>query len=275
MRVTLLGSGGALVAPRPTCRCRVCADARANPEHRRGGPCLYVHDGAILVDAPEDVLPMLGRAGVEQVDHLLLSHWHPDHTAGFRVVEQLSWDLATGGARHTIQVWLNQTTLDKRGDDWAYFQRRGYCQLNVVPDGASWRLGGLVARALAYAEGGYLTGFELADGASRVLLLLDETKGLAPSLPAWACGVDLLVLECGFFERDADGRELVPTHWRMRQTEASFAADTLPLVEAAGARQTVLVHLNGCLVGRTPPELAALSLPRGARFAHDGLVLET
>src|SRR5262245_21700680 len=106
MQLTVLGSGGALVTPRPACRCRVCADARHNPAHARGGPSLYVHEGNVLVDAPEDVLPLLVRAGAERVDHLLISHWHPDHTAGFRVVEQLTWDLALGGPAHTVDVWL-------------------------------------------------------------------------------------------------------------------------------------------------------------------------
>src|SRR5438309_2263514 len=124
MRLTILGSGGALVTPRPTCGCRTCAAARAaGGRHRRGGPCLFVHDAYALVDAPEDVLPLIDRAGIDRVDHLLLSHWHPDHAAGFRVVEALSWDLATGGARQTIQVWLARPTLDTWESNWRYFER--------------------------------------------------------------------------------------------------------------------------------------------------------
>jgi phosphoribosyl 1,2-cyclic phosphate phosphodiesterase len=274
MRLTVLGSGGALVTPRPACGCRVCADARARPEHARGGPSLYVHEGRVLVDAPEDILPLLNRAAIGEVDHLLITHWHPDHTAGFRVVEQLTWELALGGPRRRVEVWLNRATLDRRAADWAYFERRGYCRLNVVEDGQQIGLGALTARALAYAPDGFLTGFLLSDGRARVLLALDETKGLAEHLPVWASQPDLLVAECGFFERDAEGGVLVPASWPMRRTEASFDGDTRALVRAARARQTLLVHLNGCLVGYTPPELEALESALGARFARDGMDVE-
>jgi phosphoribosyl 1,2-cyclic phosphate phosphodiesterase len=274
VRLTVLGSGGALVTPRPACRCRVCADARGNPAHARGGPSLYVHEGHVLLDAPEDILPMLTRAGIDRVDHLLLSHWHPDHTAGFRVVEQLTWELALGGPARRIDVWLNRDTLERRAGDWAYFERRGYCRLNVVEPEQELRLGPLTARVFAYAPDQILTGFLLSDGRARVLLAVDETKGLIDHLPAWAIAPDLLVAECGFFDRDAEGGRLVPERWPMRRTEAGFEADTRPLLRAVRAGQTLLVHLNGCLVGRTPLELADLEAELGARFAVDGLTIE-
>jgi hypothetical protein len=277
MRLTVLGSGGAFVTPRPGCACRACAAARAaGGRHRRGGPCLYVHDAHALVDTPEDVVPLLDRAGVDRVDHLLLTHWHPDHTAGFRVVEALTWDLATGGARRTIEVWLGRATLDRHAPSWRYFERRGYCRLNVVEPGTDLPLGPLTARTFAYAPDGFLTGFLLSDGGARVLLALDETKGLAAALPEWARRPDLLIAECGFFDHDPDGGTIVPPFWPMRRTEASWEADTLPLVRAVGARRSLLVHLMGCLTGRTPDELDALaaSLPElHLAFAHDGLTV--
>jgi len=111
VKVTVLGSGGALMTPRPGCACRVCASARANPGEWRAEPSVYVHDAALLVDAPEDIVPSLNRAGIDRVDHLFISHWHPDHCAGLRVVETLTWDLAKAGASRAIDVWLNETTL--------------------------------------------------------------------------------------------------------------------------------------------------------------------
>lgn len=109
-----------------------------------------------------------------------------------------------------------------------------------------------------------------------MLLVLDETKGLAAELPAWARQPDLLVAECGFFDSEPDGTPIVGADWPMRRTEASFAADTLPLVQAVGARRTVLVHLMACFTGRTPDELdevaASLDKPNVA-FGCDGMAL--
>ena len=96
VRVTVLGSGGALVTPRPGCPCRVCVSARRSPGEARGGPSVYVHDAHVLIDAPEDVVWSLNRVGIRRVDHLFITHWHPDHSAGLRVLETLTWDLDTG-----------------------------------------------------------------------------------------------------------------------------------------------------------------------------------
>src|SRR5215470_13268168 len=133
MRLTILGSGGPLTTPRPGCSCRVCAEARrAGGRSWRGGPGIFVHDARILIDATEDVVPLLNRAGVERVDHLFLTHWHPDHTGGFRVVEQLSYDLERARAGKRIEVWLNRATSNRLAADWRFFESVGYCRLNVV-----------------------------------------------------------------------------------------------------------------------------------------------
>lgn len=207
----------------------------------------------------------MARAGIDRVDHLLITHWHPDHTAGFRVVEQLSFDLASGGARQCIPVYLNAETERRHADSWRYFERRGYCQLNIVGGGAAFDCGPLRVRTSAYAPGGYLLGFVLADGEHRVVLALDETKGLATALPALAREADLLIAECGFFSA------VVPPHWPMRRTEACFEVDTLALVRAVGARRTILTHILGCLVGHTPDELSRRG--HDFEFAYDGIAL--
>ena len=205
--------------------------------------------------------------------HLLISHWHPDHTAGFRVVEALAWDRATGGGKYTVDVWLNRATLE-RMPSWRYFERRGYCRLNVTESGQPFALGTLTARPFDYAPEGFLTGFLLSDGRTRVLLAPDETKGLAAALPDWARQPDLLVAESGFFDHEPDGSPIVGADWPMRRTEASFAEDTRPLVRAVGARRTVLVHLMGCMTGRTPDELdqvAASFEEPNVEFGYDGM----
>ena len=46
---------------------------------------LTLLDGSVLVDAPPTVLVQLRRAGVSpaELKHLLITHWHADHTFGF------------------------------------------------------------------------------------------------------------------------------------------------------------------------------------------------
>jgi phosphoribosyl 1,2-cyclic phosphate phosphodiesterase len=279
MQLTIVGSGGPLTTPRPGCTCRVCANARQEDSRgRRGGPGIYVPEARLLIDASEDVIPSLNRAGIERVDHLFLTHWHPDHTGGFRAVEQLSYDLDRVGPGYRIEVWLNEATANRLAAGWRFFESVGYCRLNVVAPGTRLDLGGISATWFAYAPDGFLSGFVLEDDKSRALLALDETKDLAPQIAANLSlrGCDLLIAECGLFERDPEGRTLVPDDWPLWKTEASFTRDTLPLLAAANAKRAVLTHLMD-LQGRTPAELDLLAgslAPHAVQFAYDGLTLQ-
>jgi hypothetical protein len=173
---------------------------------------------------------------------------------------------------------MGATTAARLADEWRHFERHGLCRLNVVEPGTCLQLGCLSATWFAYAPCGFLSGFLLEDGHSRALLALDETRdlaGLVTASPALQ-GCDLLIAECGWFERDPDGRVIVPAGSSLREREANFERDTLPLIAAARARRTVLTHLSE-IQGRTPVELDALAAtlaPLRVRFANDGLVLD-
>lgn len=278
MNLTVLGSGGPLTTPRPSCRCRVCEHARqTGGDSWRSGPAIFVHDARLLIDAPGDALQLLTRAHIDQVDHLFISHWHPDHTEGFRFVEQLNYDLKSGLARRCTDVWMNDETAKRLGADWRHFEQRGYCRLHVVQPNESVDLGAVRATWFNYADDGMLSGFLLTCGSVRVLLTVDETSGLHRRIAAEPTmqGCDLLIAECGWFESDPTGRKIMSQSSPHRDREASFERDTLRLLLAARAKRTVLIHLMD-LHGHTPVELdilaARLSVP-GVQFARDGLTL--
>ena len=99
--MTILGSGGFRAVPRPGCACVVCEEAREKG-FQRLGPSLFIHDENILFDTPENIIVELQKAGIGRVDHIFYTHWHPDHTFGARLVEQMNttWseDLSCGWA---------------------------------------------------------------------------------------------------------------------------------------------------------------------------------
>jgi phosphoribosyl 1,2-cyclic phosphate phosphodiesterase len=96
VRVEILGSGGALPIPRPGCRCRVCAEARAKGvPYARTGPSLFVHGPDLLFDTPEESRLQLDRAGIGRIAACFYSHWHPDHVMGRRVFETRNMDFRT------------------------------------------------------------------------------------------------------------------------------------------------------------------------------------
>ncbi len=91
MHFIILGSGGCTLIPRPCCFCPVCTEAREEGiPYQRTGPSLFLEDIHALFDTPEEVSHQLARESIERVDHIFYTHWHPDHTAGMRVIEQLN-----------------------------------------------------------------------------------------------------------------------------------------------------------------------------------------
>jgi len=90
VKLTILGSGGATTIPRPGCGCRVCVEARAKGlPYTRSSSSMYISDINLLFDTPEEIAFQLNREGIKNIDYIFYSHWHPDHTLGFRIVEKM------------------------------------------------------------------------------------------------------------------------------------------------------------------------------------------
>lgn len=82
MQVTFLGTGTSHGVPMIGCACAVC---RSNdPRNHRLRPAILVEkDGTtLLVDVPPDFRTQALRAGLHQLDAVLLTHAHADHILG-------------------------------------------------------------------------------------------------------------------------------------------------------------------------------------------------
>lgn len=93
MKIKIIGSGGCVSTPKPCCSCRVCTEARVKGfPYARTGCSLFIEDGKVLIDTPEDINYALNNANIDQVNYVLYSHIDPDHTMGMRLFEQLRMD---------------------------------------------------------------------------------------------------------------------------------------------------------------------------------------
>jgi phosphoribosyl 1,2-cyclic phosphate phosphodiesterase len=55
MKIEILGSGGAVITPKPFCSCGMCEEALIEGgAYNRTGPSVFLHDANILFDTPED-----------------------------------------------------------------------------------------------------------------------------------------------------------------------------------------------------------------------------
>lgn len=91
MKFNMLGSGGVFAPPRAGCKCRVCEEAREKGiPYARTGCSLYNYDAKLLFDTPEEIRMQLNRERIFDCRHVILTHWHPDHTMGLRFLEHLN-----------------------------------------------------------------------------------------------------------------------------------------------------------------------------------------
>ena len=105
MKIKIIGSGGCVSTPKPCCSCKVCTEAREKGfPYARTGCSLFIEDGKVLIDTPEDINYALNHANIDQVNYVLYSHMDPDHTMGMRLFEQLKMD------------WLNSSIGIKCND---------------------------------------------------------------------------------------------------------------------------------------------------------------
>ena len=92
MDIKILGSGATHPIPKPCCSCRLCEEARSEmkPPNMRTGPSLFIEDLNALIDTSQDISFQLNRESIEKVDRIFYTHFHPDHTMGMMVINQLA-----------------------------------------------------------------------------------------------------------------------------------------------------------------------------------------
>lgn len=282
MRLRFLGTAGATVIPGPTCACRVCQEAREKgPPYSRYGPALFVEGVNALFDTPLEISVQLNRAGIARVDHVFYTHWHPDHTAGLRVLEQLSINRQGVGKWqdfHTTPVYLPtrvKQDFEKRlglMEHLNYLERLKLVEVRELKEGETVQMGGIGMQPVPMTNPS-LCAYLLTEGEVRVLCALDDTKDWWPG--GELRGVDLAVLETGWFEKDPQGRLIMPSDHPLRQIKSSFE-ETLQRIERLQPKRTILTHIEE-MNARSYDDYLELE-QRYARhnltFAHDGLRVE-
>ena len=83
MKLTILGSGTSTGVPEIGCTCPVCTSADPRDNRLRASSLLHADDATILIDCSPDFRAQILRTSIyEQIDGVLFTHEHYDHTGG-------------------------------------------------------------------------------------------------------------------------------------------------------------------------------------------------
>jgi len=276
MELVFLGTAGAETTPKVGCLCPVCQEARHKGRRFvRNGPSVFLTGVSVLFDTPEDVDKSLEREGIHEARHLVYTHWHPDHTGGRRVLEQLNMDWLDPKGRRVTDVWLPSWVREdfrkRHGleENLEYFERAGIARIHEVGEGEPFQVDGVSVRPFRMTQPG-LTAYVLERESRRLVFALDDTKDWKPGTEFLE--PDLLVLETGWFERDPKGRVIVPPGHLIRNEEASFE-ETLEIIDRINPRKAILTHIEQ-LWARSYEDYLELEKKHKSQklqFAYDGL----
>ena len=165
MKFIMLGSGGYIRIPRACCNCKVCKEAREKGyPYKRLGQSLYLEDENILFDTPEDINEELNHLKIQKVDNIIYSHWHPDHTLGYRIIETLR----EGKELNPINVYMPGYDLDisLRGNKvLPFLESKEYCKLNILKDNVN--IGKINIKRIPLTNG-FASGFIISDGVKQI-----------------------------------------------------------------------------------------------------------
>ncbi len=82
MKLTFLGTGTSQGVPVIACNCSVCRSKDPHDKRLRASALVETGGKVLLIDAGPDFRQQLLQANVQQLDAILLTHEHKDHTAG-------------------------------------------------------------------------------------------------------------------------------------------------------------------------------------------------
>ncbi len=280
MELTILGSGGCMVIPKPLCQCRVCKEARKKgPPYERTGPSAFIHDENILIDTPAEIAHQLNRSSIESVDYLIFSHLDPDHVEGFRVVEQISLDFRTWRAYSEKQIRLIlPEPLGERvrnvqslyGPVIDFYVKRGFIKYMTFREKI--RIGSIRITAIPVDRGDQVAFIYVFERDKIRLVYAPCDIKPFPEDREEARGADLLVIQPGIFEDGLKHDFHYPENHISRSTLYKFE-ETMALAGRIKAKNILFIHLEEYWNRSHDDYLELQEKFDNMRFAYDGMQL--
>lgn len=118
----VLGSGTSQGVPVIGCKCEVCLSADEKDQRLRSS--FFVKKGRtkLLVDAGPDLRQQLLRSQIEDLDAVLITHEHQDHTAGLDELRSINFQQG-----HSVPIYCSEAVELRLREQYSYiFKNANY-----------------------------------------------------------------------------------------------------------------------------------------------------
>lgn len=253
MKLRILGCGTSSGVPRIGGDWGACDPSEPRNRRMRASILISGDNSRVLVDTAPDLREQLLAAGIAEVDAVIWTHDHADHTHGIDDLRQLYH--ARG---HPLDAFARPGTLEilTRRFDYAFYGRNGYPPTvtgHVLPDLLA--VGDLTIRVVDQPHGAITSAGLRIDSGGRSIGYSTDFNEMTDAMASLFAGVDVWIV-------DALRERPHPTHPHLAQV--------LEWIAQLKPGRAVLTHMDQSM------DYATLSrmLPEGVVPAYDGLELE-
>jgi len=275
MKITILGSGGVESTPKPCCTCKRCKNALKNKgRFIRTGPSLFINSANALIDTPEEIRTQLIREKISRVEAVFYTHWHPDHTMGIRIMEQINKDFHTNKPKNRpIDVYISKSQMnlmDKfliRKGIFDFYEKQGLIKRRFLKNGDIVKIGKIEIEAVKLPKS---TAFYylIREGSKKIIYMPCEIKEIRELNKLKQA--DYLIVHFSWFKEKGICMEFP---WRFGEVPVERV---LEFAKNLSIKNVVFVHIDECH-DKTPKELERLEKKyeeHNVRFAYDGMKIE-
>ena len=253
MKFTFLGTGTSQGIPLIGCACKVCLSANDRDKRLRSSLLVQSSTTTILVDAGPDLRQQLLRTNISDIDAILITHQHQDHTAGLDEVRAINFL-----QKHSIPVYASAEAQLRLKEQYAYiFSGSNYpgipqIELKTLPN-KNFSIGDISITPLQLQHGQLpVTCFRFGD-----FTYVTDANFISAKEKEKIQGTKYLVLNALRHEKH---------HSHFTLNEALAIADEL------GVEQAYFTHISHQLGLHAT---VSAGLPANRNLAHDGLVITT
>ncbi len=252
-RLTFLGTGTSQGVPVIGCKCKVCTSSNSKDKRLRSSVLIEVNQKRILIDAGPDFRQQLLRENIENLDAILLTHEHKDHTGGLDDIRAINYLQG-----NILPIYCEERVEKSLHREYSY----AFCEIKYpgipefdirVIDSEPFNIQGIeIIPIRAYHYKLPVLGYRIGN----ITYITDANR-----------------IEESEFNKITGSKILVINTIRESKHISHFSlSEAIEVAQKVGANATYLTHLSHQI--GTHNHLSSI-LPPGVYASYDGLSLET